>query len=433
MWRKVVRVGAMIGDGLAQRISFNFWFKRHRLVLVWALVVLSASCSSPSRSSTASPELSPPQGLAHFYKALDVLKVGKRKSNLVILHLGDSHIALDYMTGEMRQRWQALFGNGGRGLPPGVPYRYFAPQGYDITMTSDWSVASSLQGDTAGLFGISGFRVEAARPEARMKLTTGYDIETIEIEAYGGPDSGSLFLTLGSAAPLRLSTRRATSGVVFLRVPAAKVHEVVLAPMGDGVVTLLGWSMLGSSDHPGLRYDSYGISGATLDTTRHWTFAIVDEEIQRLAPDLILLGYGTNEGFNDHLDVEAYGLRYTDFVRHLQALVPQASIVMLGAFDAARHAEEGDGQLCETGWATPPKLGEVRNAQRAVARKTGLGFIDGSLVMNGPCGIAPWVNQDPPLAWPDHVHLRPEGARRAGAFFWDEIMSAYMARRITPE
>ena len=214
--------------------------------------------------------------------------------------------------------------------------------------------------------------------------------------------------------------------MVFLRVPAAKAHEVALSPAGDGPVTLLGWSMLPSSAHPGLRYDSYGISGATLDVVSHWTPAIVDEEIERLAPDLILLGYGTNEGFNDHVDVGAYSLRYAALIKHLQALAPQASIITLGAFDGARQAKAEDGHLCEAGWATPPSLGKLRDVQREVARQTEHGFIDGSLVMDGPCGISHWVNQAPPLAWPDHVHLRPEGARRAGAAFWGEIMRNYL-------
>ena len=419
MWRTVIRGAATTGDGPAPRIDPDY---RSLLAGFFAGAFFCLS----SLPVVASGTMKPPFGLSHFYQALEALKAGQRKTSVVVLHLGDSHIALDHMTGEMRKRWQAMFGDGGRGLPPGVPYRYYAPQGYGVTMTSDWAVASSLNGDVEGPFGISGFRVEASDPYARMNLATTHDIETVEVEAYGGPTSGSLLLKLDNAASLRLSTRRPEPGVVFLRVPAAKAHEVALSPAGDGPVTLLGWSMLPSSAHPGLRYDSYGISGATLDVVSHWTPAIVDEEIERLAPDLILLGYGTNEGFNDHIDVGAYGLRYEAFVNRLKETAPQASIVTLGAFDGARQAKAGDRHLCEAGWATPFSLGKLRDVQREVARKTEHGFIDGSLVMDGSCGISRWVNQTPPLAWPDHVHLRPEGARRAGAAFWDGIMRAYV-------
>lgn len=428
MWWKIAQVAAMIGDGLGQRIKSARPDRSCRFSFAGISALLSAFFLFPFLSLAASTDVSPPVGLTNFYQALDALEAGHSKKGLVILHLGDSHIAIDHMTGEMRQRWQALFGDAGRGLAPGVPYRYYGPQGYDITMSSGWSIASSLRGDVGGPFGISGFRAEATSRDARMELTSRQEIKTVEIEAYGGPDTGAILLKLGDAAALRLSTRLSTAGVIVLRVPAAKVHEVELAPAGDGQVTILGWTMLGSSDHPGVRYDSYGISGATLDIVSHWTPSIVDEEVKRLAPDLILLGYGTNEGFNDHMDAEVYVSRYAAFVKRLKTLAPHASIVVLGAFDAARRTQEGDRQLCETGWAIPPNIEKLRQKQRQIADKMGLRFIDGSLIMDGPCGISAWVHQVPPLAWPDHVHLRPEGARRAGAAIWNQIIQPYMSR-----
>ncbi len=378
----------------------------------------------------ASPPCSPlPDGLAHFYEALDALHAGKRPQGVSVLHLGDSHIALDHMTGVLRQRWRDMFGDGGRGMPPGIPYRYYAPQGYEITMSAEWRVASSLRADAVGPFGISGFRIETDNATARMSLESDHEIGAVEIEAYGGPQSGSLLLQLDGAAPLRLSTRRATPGVVFLRVPAAQAHHVVLAPVGDGALSLLGWAMLSGQSHPGLRYDSYGISGATLDVVDYWDRAVVEAEIRRLAPDLIMLGYGTNEGFGDHIDAHAYGLRFEALIARLERLAPDASIVVLGAFDGMRRAKTNDVQACESGWATPPKLAVLRDVQRNIARRRGHIFINGELVMGGPCGIARWVNTTPALAWPDHVHLRPEGARRAGAAFWQGIMRAYEIRR----
>jgi lysophospholipase L1-like esterase len=379
----------------------------------------------------ATPPCSPlpvPDGLAHFYAALDAFRAGRRPQGVSVLHLGDSHIALDHMTGVLRGRWHDMFGDGGRGMPAGVPYRYYAPQGYEITMSAEWRVASSLRADAVGAFGMSGFRVEAANASAHMSLQSDHAIGEVEIEAYGGPHSGSLMLQLDDAAPLRLSTRRATPGVVFLRVPAAQVHRVKLSPVGNGTLALLGWAMLSGQTDPGLRYDSYGISGATLDVVSHWDGAIVDAEIRRLVPDLIMLGYGTNEGFGDRINADAYGRRFEALIARLERLAPDASIVALGAFDGMRRAKAHDDQSCEAGWATPPKLGILREMQRDIALRRGHVFIDGELVMGGPCSMARWVNTTSPLAWPDHVHLRPEGARRAGAALWQGIMRAYETR-----
>jgi hypothetical protein len=138
-----------------------------------------------------------------------------------------------------------------------------------------------------------------------------------------------------------------------------------------------------------------------------------------------MLGYGTNEGFGDHIDVEAYSARFEAFLSRLEGLAPQASIVALGAVDGARRAREGEQGDCRDGWVTPPKLAVLRKVQRDAALAHGHVFIDGSLAMGGPCGISGWVQADPPLAWPDHVHLRPEGARRVGEVIWDRLMHSF--------
>jgi len=384
------------------------------------MFLVAACAAAPCVPQSASP--SAPEGLGKFYQSLDAMKAGRRAKPLTVLHLGDSHIALDHMTGVLRANWSALFGDGGRMLGPGVPYPYFSPQGYKVTMTGDWVAASSLKASATGPFGISGFRVSASDPHARIAMATEAPFDVVEIEAYGGPASGSLLLFLGSAAPLRLSTRAPAEGVVFLRVPAPHASQAVLTPAGDGPVQLLGWSFFKSG---GSRYSSFGISGASVDVVSHWDDDIVDAEIARLAPDLIMLGYGTNEGFNDNADVSAYARRYDALVTRLQRLVPDASILTLGAVDGARRARPADKQTCGDGFAIPPKLAALREAQRGVMRAHGGAFVDMSAAMGGACGMEHWVVASPPLAWPDHVHLRKTGAEEAGRWLWRQMMQPF--------
>lgn len=379
------------------KIAVGIWF-----VLVSACAA-EPRCAAPSRS-----------GLAEFHAALDDLRQGRRKT-VAVLHLGDSHIALDHMTEIPRAHLAGLFGDAGRALPPGVPYRYYAPRGYSVTMTGPWEVASSLKASPQGPFGIAGYRIAGTSPAAETTIERqAGGIAAVEIDAMGGPQAGSLMLTIDGAAPLRLSTRRPTPGLVRLRVPTAAAHRIALSPAGNGEVTLLGWTLL--TGKPGIRYDSYGITGATLGVVDRWDAVTVDRQIETLAPDLVILGYGTNEGFNDGLDLRAYGTELGALIDRLRRLSPRTSIVVLGSFDGARKAKPGMPSSCGDGWTTPPKLDALREVQRSVAEKRNVAYVDLSIVMGGRCGIDRWVNAEPPLAWPDHVHLRPEGARRAGAF-----------------
>ncbi len=403
------RAALPFGSGPVLSVSFGLIF------------LVTACAAAPCVPVPAAPTA--PQGLSKFYQSLDAVKAGTRTKPVTVLHLGDSHIALDHMTGVLRRGWVDTIGDGGRMIAAGVPYPYFSPQGFKVTMTPDWVVASSLKSGSIGPFGISGFRVSASGPAARIAFEAETPFDEVEIEAYGGPETGSLLLTLGAAAPLKLSTRATEEGVVFLRVPAAHLRDAVLTPAGDGPVVLLGWSFLKKGS--GIRYSSFGISGATVDVVSHWDDDIVNTEITRLAPDLIMLGYGTNEGFDDNADVGAYTRRYEALVMRLKRLAPDASIVALGALDGARKARPSDRQTCGDGYAVPPKLAALRDAQRNVMRAQGGGFVDLSAAMGGRCGTEHWVAAEPPLAWPDHVHLRPAGARRVGGMLWAALMQPF--------
>ncbi|WP_185680987.1 GDSL-type esterase/lipase family protein [Parvibaculum sedimenti] len=383
---------------------------------IGALVVFVSACAAEPHCA----ERPASAGLADFHAALGDLEAGKRRT-INILHLGDSHIALDHLTGVLRGDWTRTYGDAGRGLPPGNPYRYYAPQGYKVSMTGPWVAASSLKAGATGPFGISGYRISATSAAARTSIEKeGGAFDEVEIEAMGGPSTGSLMVALDGAVSLRLSTRAPRTGLVRLRVPAASAHRVEIRPAGDGEIALLGWALI--TGRPGIRYDSYGISGATLDVVGHWDQGVVDAQIAALRPDLVILGYGTNEGFNDRLDLHAYAAKLGTLIARLKRLSPHASIAVLGPLDGARKAKSGEAATCGGGWTTPPKLAALRDVQKSVAAKQDAFYFDLSGVMDGACGIARWADAHPPLAWPDRVHLRTDGARRAGAALLRALM-----------
>ena len=390
----------------------------------WSGVAVLAAAICFMTSGGMACERDDVQGLAKFHQALAAYEAGTRKRPVSILHLGDSHIALDHLTGEMRKLWSVRYGNAGQGLMPGVPYKYYAVQGYRISMSGDWDVKSSLPADAHGPFGIQGFVVSAARADAEMALEADEPFDGVEVEVVGAPDTGYLSLTIDNAAALRISTYRKTPGLVTLYVPAAHAHRVRLSPVGNGgPVRVLGWGVTrsGAKGGGGVRYDSYGVVAARLDIVSRWRDDIVDEQIVRRQPDLIILGYGTNEGFDDGLDLADYRKRLGVLIDRLKSLAPQASIAVLGAFDGARKG--GAGEACGDGWVTPPKLGKLRDLQRKVAEEKDAWFWDGEAAMGGRCSIHRWASEEPPRAWTDHVHLRPLGAREMGDRLWHALQA----------
>jgi hypothetical protein len=154
-----------------------------------------------------------------------------------------------------------------------------------------------------------------------------------------------------------------------------------------------------------------------------------------------VLAFGTNEGFNDNLDVGAYISQYEQIVKRLLALRPGLKVVIVGPADAARpvgqcHAE-GVGQKCastpsvqtasleSTGnckFPVPPKLNPVREAQRKLAGRIGAAFWDWSSVQPGPCGAQVWAAANPPLMARDYVHMSLEGYKQSADRFADFLI-----------
>ena len=403
----------MIGSGSARRTE-RVRFPRRAVAAALLIAFLIAFTPFPAGASFCDT----PRGLEKFHAALDSIEKGERKRPLTVLHLGDSHIALDNFTRGLRSRWTEAYGDAGRGLMPGVPFRYYAPDGFDVGMKGKWEIESSLHAHASGIFGIQGFRADGEDRRAVMSLRSYAPVSRVVVDVYGTPYSGAILLKLGDAASLKLQTRREVPGFVQLNVPAASVHEIRLMPAGTGPVHILGWSFL-SSASPGVRYDSFGIVAATASITSRWDKATVMHQISAMKPDLVILGYGTNEGFDNGLDLDRYSKLVSGFADKIVQAAPHASIVLLGPFDGAR---QGSGEECSGGWRTPPKLDGVRGVLRSLAASRGYFFWDGAAAMGGRCAANEWAKAEPPLMYADRVHLRPAGAERLSADLWNALM-----------
>jgi len=100
----------------------------------------------------------------------------------------------------------------------------------------------------------------------------------------------------------------------------------------------------------GVSFLSLGFPGATVQLLQHLTTENLADDLHRMAPDFVVLAFGTNEGFNDNLDIANYTAQYEQIVRRLMEVRPGVRIVIVGPPDAARPAgvchASGVGQDC---------------------------------------------------------------------------------------
>ena len=383
--------------------------------------------------------------LSGFENALRGLQNGSLNRPVTILHLGDSHIASDSLTREIRKLLQRRFGDAGRGLmqPFGaVPYQQAA--GISFQVKGNWTFANSLKVHS-GPFGITGARATSGSVDAQMSLSSqGNPFDFADVTVLTGPSEGSVRIAVGDHETV-VSAKAAKAGSRIFRV-AQSGERLSIRPVGDAPVTVLGWAT--GKAKPGVRYVSLGIPGAKLSVTSSWNSDQITRDVSAIAPDLIILGYGTNEAFDGNLQGPAYLHTVLGLIERLKAAAPNASLLIITPPDVAHQArgakaganacgERLDGTMNDSdkiraerrrrtnGWEAPPSLWTVRRTLEEAARKSGAYVWDWSTAMGGPCGVDQWADMSPPLAGPDHVHQTPRGYDRSSRALFDDLMADY--------
>ena len=235
-----------------------------------------------------------------------------------------------------------------------------------------------------------------------------------------GPKRGGVTIQVGSTK--KTFSARGPEGSKFVRLDARGTTATV-RPAGRGTTTILHWAT--GRDRPGVRYVNFGLVGATVDVTRRWDPKLVANDIRALQPDLIVYGYGTNEGFNAGVDLDRYRSYARKFVRSLQRAAPDADVAFIGAADGASRRHSGS--RCSGGYRTPVKLGGVRRTVKSMAKEMGAGYWDWAGAMGGRCSVDKWARQG--LAAKDRVHLTGKGYDRSASMFVSQLLSPKAASR----
>ncbi len=381
--------------------------------------------------------------LGRFFASLDRVASGARKTPVSVLQIGDSHTANDGFSGRLRELFQQRFGDAGRGvLPPCVPFRYYRPDQVHVT-AAGWELVSSFDPRAAGPFGITGLRQHSlGRADMALEVEQPGDLALVELEFLPLPGGGRVAIGFDSGPGLMLDT--SDGGLIDTRLGDTRVREggnppaiwgrasapnamrMTVTTLGDGPVDMLSCRI--NRRDPGVTWSNLGTIGATVDLVSRWDEALLRAELEHIAPDLILLAFGTNEGFAHATDVSAYPIAYKAAIDMLRNAAPAADMMLIGPPDGVVRRRRAAPAACPGFWQEAGNLAAVRAAQQRVAHAEGLPYWDWSAAMGGRCSMVAWAAQHPPLAAADHVHLLHPGYRRTAEALFDDLMAEYAKR-----
>lgn len=422
----------------------------------------------------------PPSGLAQgetlrpFFAKL--AHAGTRPVH--ILQIGDSHTAGDAISGAWRDLLQQRYGSAGRGvLAPGRPFDGYITHGITVTMSPGWKIAGdfgSVWSMPSPPLGLSAYTLTSQTDGASMALLADPNeaFDRFTVCAIVKPGAGTLTLHAGSESTsfnLASTTERPECRTMKLAQPTTTADLSV----AGGPATLTSWATF--RDEGGVALSNLGVVGSQLIHWARTDDAVLAEELTNYRPDLIVLAFGTNEGFSPRVNDFEYEVTLRAQIGRIRRLAGNVPILLLGAPDAlSRRAEMranttsgdsapdcgvpqlgyadqskpaqpgvietimtrlknsmgmGDDQPPAARPAPPPApvatgtskgplfppagLKVVRDVQRRVAAQLNVAFWDWEARLGGRCYADVWVHANPPLMRGDYVHYTTAGGKEA--------------------
>ncbi|MEO8100846.1 MAG: GDSL-type esterase/lipase family protein [Acidobacteriota bacterium] len=353
-----------------------------------------------------------PAALVPFFEQLYRHQRGELPGPVRVLQYGDSHTAADEFSGELRNLFQASFGDGGSGFSfAGKPWTGYRRRDVKTGSTKGWhtdGLVTRQGGD--GVYGLGGVSMTATAPRETVFIEA--DAQEFELFYYQQPGGGGLQL-LDSGVPLDLISTSGEAGPGYYRVQAIPgPHRFELETTESGPVRLFGWV---AENATGITYETFGINGAQATTIHQWEPATLRANLLHRSPDMIVLAYGTNEAGSSSWTVDSYEKMFADLLRQFRLAAPTASILVLGPPDRSQRIRRQ--------WQTMSRIGIIAEAQRRAALEMGCAFVDLRAEMGGAGSMLEWVKAGEAQA--DHVHFTTSGYRLLGDAVYADLMSQY--------
>ena len=358
--------------------------------------------------------------------------------NINVLHYGDSQIEGDRISGIMRHAWQQRWGGSGPGLQAPVPLvQSFALR---QSHTGPWKRHTRYgrrdTTDTDERYGLLACYAE-------LEDTTG---STACLTLAPEPRNHSQFgmwkgirLWHDSVATdcvvrvndILLDTLRAGTPASVLDLHGSwPKADTALAMTGDGpIVGLQETEVCFEGVVPrifavepkgqGVQWHGVPMRGSSGTLFRKLDRPHFTGQLRALSPELVILQYGGNvvPHCKDLAQAERFGGWFGSQIRLFQRVLPKAAILVIGPSDMAE----------KTGlqWTSFPQLEAVRDVLKRTALENGAGYWDLLEVMGGLGSMPAWVDSEPPLAGPDHVHFTPLGAKQVGTLLDRSFLACY--------
>lgn len=351
-----------------------------------------------------------------FLRKLDTL-LTTGSGDVKVLQIGGSHVQGGTLSDQLRRRFLSLrYGiDGGRGLVfPFSAAGSNTPSSYLSSWQGSWDSANCLKPKGTDL-GLTGMAVTARDTSARVIIDLVLRENKVLQHHYAFNKVD--VLGEGSLEPvLILNGKDTVNGVHGPRMSHFDLPYYTdwlqLSFKGKGSYTLRGLYL----DRPssGFTFSEVGVNGAS---THSWLqCSLLEEDLRRVQPDLVLLSVGINDIQGEYFDEQRFKANYRALIQQIRRVNPHCALLFTGINDSWRR-----------GAGINEHTAEAERAFRDLAAEYKAVFWDWFQVMGGYGSMARWEAAG--LAQPDKIHFTPLGYKEVADYLFDAILEDYYSRR----
>lgn len=348
-------------------------------------------------------------GLDSFFQKLYTLKQTK-SGRVTIVHIGDSHIQPDIISGIVRNSLQDFFGNAGRGLV--FPYQLAqsnAPADISSSSFSKWDYNRLAHPEIPIQFGISGFGLHnnTGRLSLDLSLRNSIDYTFDHILFFLDSVSENWILKLNGIDTGMLLT--AEPGQAYRSAVLTNPQSGFSLSNADTGITRSVFGISLENSKPGVLLHTIGVNGARYD--QYNDAALFWNQLPALQADLYIISLGTNEAQRASFVETAFLDQVKKMIAHLKTISPTASILITTAPDSYK------------GRTSNKILPQLNRSLVNFCNAEYLPYWDLYQISNGYGSAYSWSRRG--LMSRDRIHFTAEGYRLQGGLLSSAIAKAY--------
>ena len=266
-----------------------------------------------------------------FYNLLKNLAVRNISTSTVVpvLHIGDSHIQPDILSGNVRKNLQAHFGNAGRGLIfPLKLAKTNEPADYAIQSATPWKALRLFRSGPKLQAGVAGNVLYTLNSRAALDISLTNNDYTHQFSRISVISSPNIRIWQGITDSDTFNFRPSGLSPYYheLTMPFSVKDIKLSVDKMPGRDSLFVYGIVLQTGNSGILYHNTGSNGACInDYLRTPVFL---EQASALNPKLIIVSLGTNEAASTSFSSDVFRRQLDNFCTELKSTCPDAVLLL---------------------------------------------------------------------------------------------------------